>query len=73
MNNKCHDSDLEDEPYFESDHEDDAACIYCNLLYSLSRAGEDWICCQNCREWCHSMCADVSRGIKSFICELCTD
>ncbi|KAK9731615.1 hypothetical protein QE152_g13519 [Popillia japonica] len=44
------DSDSEGEVnYFqdvEEDDEDDASCIYCMKLYSISRSGELWIRCQ---------------------------
>lgn len=50
----------------------DASCLYCNELYSQSRAREKWIRCQICRSWCHNECADVSYRCKTFICELCS-
>ncbi|KAF5278578.1 hypothetical protein FQA39_LY00620 [Lamprigera yunnana] len=55
----------------EDDEEDDPACLYCNGLYRLSRAHEDWIRCQKCNRWCHSECAGVSRRVKQFICDVC--
>lgn len=30
------DNGSDQEPYIETDDEEDAACIYCNLLYSMS-------------------------------------
>lgn len=67
------DSDASDvEIPFENDDDDSqVSCIYCNELYSMSKTGEHWICCQKCRNWCHVLCAGVSNKIKQFICELC--
>lgn len=53
------------------DDSDDAACIYCNELYSCSRSREKWIRCQKCNCWCHAECAGVDNRHKSFVCELC--
>lgn len=55
----------------DDDEEEDAACVYCNELYSLTRSNEDWIRCQKCRRWCHSECAGVSRRVKQSICDIC--
>ncbi|KAF5280649.1 hypothetical protein FQA39_LY05297 [Lamprigera yunnana] len=55
----------------EDDEEDDPACLYCNGLYRLSCAHEDWIRCQKCNRWCQSECAGVSRRVKQFICDVC--
>ncbi|KAB0800181.1 hypothetical protein PPYR_05921 [Photinus pyralis] len=67
------DSDSEDEkdPFSDADDDDDAACIYCNSLFSASRSREKWIQCQKCLRWCHSACADVKHNTKMFSCELC--
>ncbi|KAI4455717.1 hypothetical protein MML48_9g00017989 [Holotrichia oblita] len=69
------DSDAEDEnekdPFSDADADDDAACIYCNSLFSASRSREKWIRCQQCLKWCHSTCAGVNYNIKMFTCELC--
>lgn len=56
---------------YERDHESDAACLYYNELYSISKKGETWIRCQKCSSWCHTECAGVDRKIKVFKCELC--
>ncbi|KAB0803136.1 hypothetical protein PPYR_00106 [Photinus pyralis] len=63
--------DEEEVEIFESDHESDAACLYCNELFSISKKGEHWIRCQKCNSWCHTECAGVDRKIKVFKCELC--
>lgn len=49
----------------------DAECIFCNELYSASHANEKWILCIICKKWAHCQCADVSYGIKKYICDLC--
>lgn len=62
----------EDDPFAASDENDsDAACIYCNELYSKARHGELWIQCQVCNQWCHIDCAGVEKKVKMFTCELC--
>lgn len=55
----------------EDHEEDDAACLYCNDLYSFSRLNEDWIRCQKCNQWCHSECAGVNKRVKQFTCDVC--
>lgn len=62
----------ETEGFPVDDHEeDDAACLYCNELYSFSRSNEHWILCQKCNQWCHCECAGVSRRVKQFTCDIC--
>ena len=58
---------------FEPDEEDndDAACIYCNDVYSRSKPGETWLKCNKCCLWAHNECAGLSKRAKNFICELC--
>ena len=51
--------------------EDDAECLYCNEKYRYSRAGESWITCEKCRNWCHELCAAVDHTITHFKCDLC--
>lgn len=54
------------------DYDDnDAPCIYCNGLFSLSKAKEKWIRCNDCKKWAHCACADVDAGVKKYTCELC--
>lgn len=55
------------------DDEEDAACIYCNELFSLSRARETWLRCQNCKKWAHAECAGLHKFAKRFICDICSD
>jgi len=59
------------DPFGEQDDEDEAVCIYCNELYSMSKPREIWILCQVCKKWCHTECAGVSPKTKIFTCELC--
>lgn len=61
------------DPFSQSNDSDDsdAACIYCNGLYSESRKTDFWIRCQSCKLWAHTECADVNRKVKTFRCELC--
>lgn len=49
---------------------EDAACIYCNELFSLSRRGEGWIKCTQCFQWAHEACVGAE-GAAVFVCELC--
>lgn len=56
---------------FEDDGSEDVACIYCNELFSHSKAREKWIRCQKCSSWCHNECAGVAYKCKMFVCELC--
>lgn len=70
------DSDTEPGEDFmqDSDVDDsDVACLYCNDLYSKSKPGEHWVCCQLCKQWCHTLCAGVAPKTKIFNCELCID
>lgn len=49
----------------------DAACIFCNELYSKSKPGEFWLRCQMCSNWSHCECAGVNRNTKTYVCDLC--
>lgn len=55
----------------ETDEDDDAACIFCNELFSLSKNNELWLRCQKCKKWAHAECAGLSKKTKNFICDLC--
>lgn len=55
----------------ETDDEEDAACIFCNELFSRSRTRETWLRCQVCNKWAHAECAGVSKSSKRFICDIC--
>lgn len=65
------DSDTEEDPFKDDDYVDDAACLYCNSLFSKSRSREKWIKCMKCQNWAHCECADVSVKTKTYICEIC--
>ncbi|PSN42643.1 hypothetical protein C0J52_08690 [Blattella germanica] len=66
------DSEEDENCDFEADEDDnDASCIYCNDLYSRSKAGEVWLKCMKCSLWAHNECAGLSKRAKNFICELC--
>ncbi|XP_050302774.1 uncharacterized protein LOC126740690 [Anthonomus grandis grandis] len=66
------DEEKNQDPFADvEDDDEDAACIYCNSLYSQSKSGELWLRCQKCKKWSHAECAGVSRRTKFFTCELC--
>jgi hypothetical protein len=55
-----------------SDEEgDNAACVYCNALYTDSKGDEGWIQCTQCRGWAHDSCSGVDEEEDDFTCELC--
>lgn len=65
-------SESSDEPeLFVDDDEDDAACIFCNELFSTSRFKETWIKCQLCAKWSHAECAGVDKKQKVYMCDIC--
>lgn len=66
------DDDQPEDPYANEEGDDDAACIYCNELFSNSRPKEHWVKCQLCSNWCHTLCAGIPAKMKQFICELCS-
>lgn len=70
INTILEDSDEEMFPDFD-DNSSDAACLYCNELYSNSKRKDFWIRCQMCSAWCHTDCAGVDKRIKLFTCDLC--
>ncbi|KAG5881536.1 hypothetical protein JTB14_017939 [Gonioctena quinquepunctata] len=57
--------------YIEDDDEEDAACIFCNDLYSRSKSRGTWIRCRICTKWAHAKCAGVDKKIKNHTCDLC--
>lgn len=50
---------------------EDCPCLYCNELYSVSRPGEFWLQCMNCKLWAHCECAGLLKNSKIFICDIC--
>lgn len=62
---------MESEEDCNDDDDDDVACIFCNGLFSHSKAKEKWIRCNDCKKWAHCACADVGPGVKKYTCELC--
>ncbi|KAK4880193.1 hypothetical protein RN001_008339 [Aquatica leii] len=62
----------DEEPYaVKNDHDQVAACLYCNGLYSQSRSRELWMRCMQCSLWAHGECAGLSARAKTFVCEVC--
>lgn len=61
----------EEDPYSNIEDDSDATCIYCNDLYTHTKPGDIWFCCQNCKKWAHAECAGIAPKTKNFICELC--
>lgn len=54
-----------------ADDDDDAACIYCNDLFTRSKAFEVWLQCTQCKRWAHAECAGLNKRAKMFVCEIC--
>lgn len=52
----------------ESD-KDEYTCLVCSEVWSDSIPGEKWIECENCKEWAHKKCVQVT-GLH-FICINC--
>lgn len=50
--------------------QENAACLYCDSLYSQDCNGELWIQCVSCSRWAHEDCAGVEKDI--FLCEFCS-
>ncbi|KAG5887247.1 hypothetical protein JTB14_034997 [Gonioctena quinquepunctata] len=69
--NEDEDEKKENNVYIEDDDEEDAACIFCNDLYSRSKSRETWIRCRICTKWAHAECAGVDKKIKNYTCDLC--
>lgn len=47
----------------------DAACIFCDLLFSDDVKGELWIMCVICKMWAHEQCAGAEKDV--YICDFC--
>lgn len=52
----------------ESD-KDECICLVCSEVWSDSKPGEKWIQCEDCKEWAHKKCVQVT-GLH-FICINC--
>lgn len=63
--------DVYEEELLPDNDDEDCPCLYCNELYSLSRPGESWLQCMNCKLWAHCECAGLSKNSKIFICDVC--
>lgn len=63
------DEDNDPEQFDTRPTQDDAACIYCESLFSADTRGELWVCCLMCQLWAHEACADTERG--DYICDFC--
>lgn len=53
----------------QNDKSDDAACIFCEEMYSIT--GGTWIRCMTCQQWAHTDCAGVDLKTKIYVCDLC--
>ncbi|KAJ4430288.1 hypothetical protein ANN_22500 [Periplaneta americana] len=57
----------------EEGEEDNAACIYCNELFSNSKSEEGWVKCHKCSEWAHEQCAGIDdEDDERYTCDFCT-
>lgn len=54
------------------DEDDDLEyyCLVCCDPYSNSRSGEEWVQCQDCKNWAHSRCGK-NRGFLIYTCPNC--
>ncbi|CAB4032795.1 tigger transposable element-derived 6-like [Paramuricea clavata] len=48
---------------------EDAECPICGELWSVSKPGEDWVTCIECKLWCHEECCTITP--TSATCDLC--
>lgn len=66
---KFFDDSDSDEPFNTSDTDDsDCPCLFCNELYSNSKAHEGWLCCQKCHRWAHAGVLAFLKGLNnSFV------
>lgn len=56
-----------------SENEEDSLqyfCLVCCDSYSNSRFGEEWIQCQECKNWAHSSCRQ-NQDLLTYICPNC--
>lgn len=45
--------------------------FYCDVDFSSSKAGEQWVQCHSCQGWVHESCRPVEDGADYFKCDLC--
>lgn len=50
--------------------QENAACLYCDGLFSEDACGELWVQCVSCSRWAHEDCSGVEKDI--FVCEFCS-
>jgi len=48
----------------------DTDCLFCQELFKDS-TDTQWIQCQECMKWAHTLCAGVDDNDNSFVCDLC--
>jgi len=53
------------------DENSDAECFMCGELYSASRSGEQWIRCEQCKNWCHEEAHTSGESSRGFVCDFC--
>jgi hypothetical protein len=53
----------------ESEDEADAECLYCAGFFSEDHDGEEWVRCQKCLKWAHTVCANYPK--RAFVCDKC--
>jgi hypothetical protein len=52
-----------------SEDEADAERLYCAGLFYEDHDGEEWVRCQNCLKWTHTVCVNYPE--RSFMCGRC--
>lgn len=62
-------SDLEFPVGEEKPADEDAACIFCQGLFSNDHKGELWVMCAMCHLWAHSACAGAEKDV--YVCDFC--
>lgn len=55
------------------EEDDDEACLFCNELYTKSKAKEGWIQCNVCAKWAHEACSNAEEDDDSFTCDFCSE
>jgi hypothetical protein len=55
-----------DDDQLLSEDDSDAECMFCAGLFSKDNEGEDWIGCNICFKWSHTLCANLD-GEVSFV------